>query len=280
MILVTGTKRSGTSMWMQALVAAELPYIGEPYMGVWEDSIKAANPNGFYESPFRQGVFYATNPHPKTGAFLFPQQTRTHVVKVFIPGLVRTDYAYIDHVVATMRSWREYGRSLHRLYALEDAWFDTHDDEKASELRAKATSSRSKLAPAVEWWFDNYDLIRDIATRRYKVNLTGYDRMLRDPEPVLRQVMGWLGAGDADKALQAIEPKLRSQGPRETEDGDLGVSAEHAAVMDELYHTVDQGQALSGALLQQLNAVQEQMVEEHGRVSRERAREDDPPDEA
>jgi len=274
MILVTGTKRSGTSMWMQVLVASELPYIGEPYMGAWEDSIKAANPNGFYESPLRQGIFYGTNPHPQTGAFLFPRQTRTHVVKVFVPGLVRTDYAYIDHVVATMRSWREYGRSLHRLYELEDAWFASHEPDKAAELQAKAARSRSKLPPAVEWWFENYDLIRDIATRRYKVNLTSYDRMLRDPEPVVRQVFAWLGAGDADKALQAIEPKLRSQ--RQQDDGDLGVSAEHAAVMDELYHTVDQGQALSGGLLQKLNTVQEQMAEEHGRLSRERSREDEP----
>jgi len=120
-IIVTGTKRSGTSMWMQALKAAGLPVLGEAFSGSWGESIRDANPKGFYESPFRQGVFYATNPDPKTGAYLRPEETKRVVVKVFVPGLIRTDIAYVDHVIATMRPWREYTRSIRKLYALEDA---------------------------------------------------------------------------------------------------------------------------------------------------------------
>ncbi len=51
----------------------------------------------------RAGIYYATNPHPRTGAYFFPEQVEHHCVKVFIPGLVRTDRAFIGRVVASMR---------------------------------------------------------------------------------------------------------------------------------------------------------------------------------
>ena len=122
MIVVTGTKRAGTSMWMQILVAAGFPHVGTPFPGNWGESIRDANPAGFYESLLRQGVFHATNPDPRTGRFVRPSQVERHVVKVFVPGLVRTDFGYIGRVLATMRPWREYVASLRRLFAIEDAW--------------------------------------------------------------------------------------------------------------------------------------------------------------
>ena len=130
MILVTGMKRSGTSMWMQVLEAAGYKWIGQHYLGAWEKSIQAANPRGFYESRLRQGIFFATNPDPATGAFLPPDATRRHVVKVFIPGLIRTDLAYLDRALATLRPWREQVVSLRRLYAMEDAFFATLPDDQ------------------------------------------------------------------------------------------------------------------------------------------------------
>ncbi|MBW1907472.1 MAG: hypothetical protein JRJ24_19670, partial [Deltaproteobacteria bacterium] len=115
MIIVTGTKRSGTSMWMQLLEVAGFPPIGSAFPRNWENTIKDANVGGFYESELRGGIFYATNPHPKSGVYLFPADTRRHAVKVFVPGLIRTDCAFIDKVVATVRPWRQYVRSVNRL---------------------------------------------------------------------------------------------------------------------------------------------------------------------
>ena len=103
MIIVTGTKRSGTSLWMQILIAAGIPYFGEAFPRDWETTLKEANKEGFYESMLRAGIYYATNPHPRSGAYFFPEQVERHCVKVFIPGLVRTDRAYIGRVVASMR---------------------------------------------------------------------------------------------------------------------------------------------------------------------------------
>ena len=73
MIIVTGTKRSGTSMWMQVMVAAGLPVIGEKFPRDWGEVFREANPGGFYESELMTGIYWETNPHPQTGAYLFPE---------------------------------------------------------------------------------------------------------------------------------------------------------------------------------------------------------------
>jgi hypothetical protein len=59
-IIVTGTKRSGTSLWMQLLIAAGFPAFGEAFPGAWKRTLGSANPDGFYESNLRQGIYYAT----------------------------------------------------------------------------------------------------------------------------------------------------------------------------------------------------------------------------
>ncbi len=271
MILVTGTKRSGTSMWMQILIAAGYPHIGAAYLGRWEESIKDANPRGFYESALRQGIFYATNPNPRTGDWIPPQASVRHVVKVFIPGLVRTDFAYIGKVVATMRHWREYGGSLQRLYDMEDRFADTHPDEEARKRRERLQKTRSALPPAIEWWFEQYDLVRDVSVRRYPVHMTTYDRLLADPRTAIERVLGWLGEGDLDKAVAAVDPALRTSHERPDVDG---VSAEHAALFDELYDRVHTERGLDDEFLVRMNAAQHELEEEYGRLSRERARED------
>lgn len=271
MIFVTGTKRSGTSMWMQILKAAGFELIGEPYLGKWEDSIKEANPRGFYESRLRQGVFYATNPHPETGDWLAPKSTRKHVVKVFIPGLVRSDIAYIDAVVATMRPWREYGPSLARLHAMEDAFLADIPGEDGERRRARARRGRSALPPWAEWWFETYDLVRDVSTRRHAIHLTTYDRLLADPRAAIETTLEWLGGGDLDSAVAAVDASLRSVADAPTPD-DIDVEA--AEVMDAIYSTVHERRRLEPALLARMNQVQDRLVERFGRPSRERKRED------
>lgn len=279
MILVTGTKRSGTSMWMQVLEAGGFPWIGAAYMGNWEKSIKQANPKGFYESKLRQGVFFATNPDPKTGAFLRPEQTRRHAVKVFIPGLIRTDLAFIDRVICTMRPWREYAASMARLYALEDAYFDTLEGQARAEAEQARARTRPRVPAEVEWWFDIYELIRDVATRRYAFHLTTYHRMLRDPEPEIAQVFEWLGGGDVGKAVAVIDRDLNTQRVEPGDEGEHALDPDLAALCDELYHRAYEQRGLSQDLIEQMNAWQQKMVERWGEPSRDRAREDiDAPD--
>src|ERR1700689_1547774 len=121
MIIVTGTKRSGTSMWMQILIAAGIPHCGSAFPKDWEVTLKDANKEGFYESLLRTGIYYATNPPPRTGAYFFPEQVERHCVKVFIPGLVRSDRAYIGKVIASVREWRGEAAPGLRPYAIRGA---------------------------------------------------------------------------------------------------------------------------------------------------------------
>ncbi len=244
MILVTGTKRSGTSMWMQVLAAAGLEVIGEKFPRNWASHpIRAANPDGFYESELAAGIYFRTNPHPVTGVFLFPEQTSRHVVKVFIPGLVRTDLAFIDRVIATVRPWRAFARSRARMRALLLADGD-----------GVAVDREPQLPAALEWWSENFSLIRDIATRRYAVHTVSYESVLADPEASITAVLRWLGAGDPDRACAAVRRERAAADTEDVEDvDDEGVEPEHLAVFDELYARIHGGEALDQALIDRLN---------------------------
>jgi hypothetical protein len=274
-VIVTGTKRSGTSMWMQILIAAGFPSVGSAFPGIWEQTIRSANVRGFYESKFRQGVYFATNPDPETGAFVTPEQVRRHVVKVFIPGLVRTDYSYIGRVVATMRQWREYGTSLHRLFAMEDAF------RAELQARGEAVPERSfpdevvesivragQLPPALEWWFENYDLIRNAVTRRYPFHLTTYDRLLRAPDAEVTKVIRWLGEGKLEPAIAAVHPELRTQVASSPEVDEL--VGDHAGLFDELYDRVDQARSLDAAFIAKLNETNETLTARWEEIAKQR----------
>ena len=247
MIIVTGTKRSGTSMWMQILIAAGFPPFGDAFPRKWGDTIRDANPDGFYESLLREGIYWRTNPHPRTGAYFFPEQVQRHVVKVFIPGLVRTDRAYIGSVIATVRPWREYVASLDRLLALEN---EAHAD------KPKRAKPLPRMPPALEWWQQNYALIRDIVIRRHRVHVQSYDGLLDDPEKTIRDTMKWLGDGDADKAVAAVKPANRTQKAPEVD----GIDAEVAAVFDELYAAVHERRPLTPTFVSGLNELHAQLV--------------------
>jgi hypothetical protein len=250
MIIVTGTKRSGTSLWMQILIAAGVPYFGEAFPRDWETTLKEANKEGFYESMLRAGIYHATNPHPRTGAYFFPEQVESHCVKVFIPGLVRTDRAYIGRVIASVREWREHEASLQRLYAMEDA-------ERAQDAGSEGSdpSPPERIPPALEWWSENFALVRDISIRRYPVHAQSYDGLLRDPERVIRETVAWLGQGDAARALATPKPQHRHfQKPESS-----SVPAEAAGVFDELYETIDRKRELSHAFLLKLNECNERL---------------------
>jgi hypothetical protein len=268
MLIVTGTKRSGTSLWMQILIAAGIPHFGEAFPRDWENTLKEANKEGFYESMLRAGIYYATNPHPKTGAYFFPEQVEGHCVKVFIPGLVRTDRAFIGRVIATVREWREHEASLLRLNAMEDA-------DRAS-AGGDETAPPERMPPALEWWAENFSLVRDISIRRYPVHAQSYDGLLRDPERVIRETIAWVGRGDAEKALAQPKPERRTfQRPSSS-----SVPSEVAEVFDELYAAIDQRQELPQSFLLKLNETNERltpMLEENTRrvmadVARRRAR--------
>ncbi len=232
MIIVTGTRRSGTSMWMHVLVEAGLPYIGERFPSGWGELLCEANPDGFFESELMNGINYRTNPHPLTGAYLSPKATQGHAVKVFAPGLVRSDVAFIDRCIATVRPWRDYVISMRRV------GIDQRD-----------------MPPALDWWTTNFALIRDLAIRGYPAHVLSYESFLRDPERVATEVFGWIGRGDPAAATRVVRapPSSRATPPADHELAD-GLDTQHLAVFDELYAHIDEGHPLAGTFIEQLNA--------------------------
>ncbi len=246
MILVTGTKRSGTSMWMQVLRAGGFPVIGEAFPRDWARTLRDANPDGFWESELRGGIWHATNPHPQTGAYLFPEQVRRHAVKVFVPGLVRSDRAFIDRVIGTMRPWRAWVASSARLTALESA-----------AMQRDGGGPPLSIPPVLEWWSENFMLVRDIATRRYPVYLVSYDAVVAEPERVVGEVFSFLGDGDAAAGAAAVrrDADARSDAPTPSD-----VSPADVAVFDELFARVHEGRAIDGAFVAALNETNDRLA--------------------
>lgn len=236
-------------MWMQLLKAGGFSVIGEPFPMKWRENLVSANPRGFYESTLRHGIYYRTNPNPETGRYLFPEGVRKHAVKVFVPGLVRTDMAFIGHVIATIRPWREYVASMRRLQAIETA---------ANQARNPDYVPALYVQPALEWWSEMFALICDVSTRKYAVHVQSYGGLLADPKGVLTRVFSWLGHGDVERAIAAVDPKLRTQDGAKIAEQDM-LSAEVAEVCDELYAHLAAGESLPRAFLGRVNEVNAQL---------------------
>lgn len=257
MIVVAGTKRSGTSMWMQVLEAAGFPVIGDQFPLNWQQSIGDANPRGFFESLFRDGVYYRTNPHPETGAFLRPDQVVGKAVKVFPYGLVRSDLAYIEKVVGTFRSWCSYVPSMDRLLDMEASHF-------ARVLPDAPVSGPRPVPHWVAWWLENFQLFRDIATRGYPAVVHSYESVIRDPERVAGPVLRWLDAPDVEAGLAAIDASSSSIAPGEWPESEPRPPVEFAEVFDELHGRIDARKPLDQALLAKMNEAFSRVVESRG----------------
>lgn len=205
MIVVSGSMRSGTSMWMQLLHAAGLPIIGAAFPARWGETIGAHNEGGFYESILRRGVHSGTNPNPRTGAFLPPDATRRHVVKIFAAGLARTETRYLDDFVLTVRDWRAFARSRERLLADEHAAFEAR--------LGRTLPERRHVPPLLEWITDQAIAIGTIRTRKLRGRIVAYERALTD-DALVREIVQGLG-GDAEAALARRD--VRAQRVREPE---------------------------------------------------------------
>ncbi len=251
MIIVTGTKRSGTSMWMQLLQAAGMPPIGSAFPRNWADTIKDANPAGFWESELRRGIYYKTNPDPKTGTYLFPEATARHAVKVFIPGLVKTDRAFIGKVIASVRPWRQYVRSVSRLSEME-----RQAQRERAKTEARELPDSVWMSPALEWWMENFALLSDIVTRRYPFTMVAYESVLDETETTLRRVFDWLGEGDVEAAIAEVEPRLRTQAESKSEPASPAedeIEPEVSEVFDALYEMVRHQRSVDQAFVDRLN---------------------------
>ena len=230
MLIVTGTKRSGTSLWMQLLISAGYKHVGTKFPRNWEEKLKAANPNGFYESALRKGVYWETNPHPETGRYLHPKNTSRLLAKVFIPGLVKSDHAFLGRVVCSVRPWQQYSRSVRKMRHLESQVFEWATKEKQPHY----------LPPELEWLKENFMLVRDLRVRGYPHRVVPHSQLMTSPEATLAKILAWVG-GDASKApelAKQIDPALyRNRNPQVS----AVLKPEHLALLDTWQACVEAG---------------------------------------
>ncbi len=248
-------------MWMQLLQAAGMPVIGEAFPLTWGESIRSANPEGFFESILRKGIYWETNPHPATGAYIDPHQSRYYAVKVFIPGLIRTDRAFMHKVIGTMRHWREYDASLKRLYAMgDDARTKVAEKGGAKKPRPVEYTSE-RVDPVLEWWAENFSLVSDLAIRRYPAHLVAYENTLREPDRVVTEAFEWLGKGDPKKAIEGVKPEVRTQDDSSRQQKlEIDEEPELTSTFDDLYAHVLERRALEPSFIDKLNATNDKLM--------------------
>jgi hypothetical protein len=235
-----------------------LPIIGEAFPGGWSDSLRDANPHGFYESLLRHGVYYRTNPHPLTGEFVLPEQVRR-------PRGQGVHSGGDPHGSGVPRSGAGDGATVARVRGVDPALYALEDRNRA---QAGGGEAPARMPPALEWWDENFALIRDIAVRGYACHVQSYDGVLAEPRRVVAATLAWLGqGGDVEAALRAVRPEVRTQ----RAPGSSSVAPEHAAVFDEFYAAVERGEGLDRGLIAQMNrvhlALAPEIQEHHERIA-------------
>lgn len=241
-------------MWMQVLEAAGLPVIGERFPLNWEKTLGDLNRGGFYESTLRDGVNFTTNPHPVSGVYLHPHETRADVVKVFAEGVVHTEFAFLDRVLVSVRPWRAYAASIDRLWSVEDEAFGRTPEQRMPRLHG-----------ALEWWRANYGLIRDVALRRYAVHFQSWPATLRSPHTVIPSVLQWLEDAlpegspslNVEAAVAVVKPDLSKCTDAPDVECDLPVGV--LEVFDALFEAIDEGRGLGADLVERMNEAHERL---------------------
>ena len=259
-------------MWMQILINAGFQFIGNDYMGIWKDSIMDANKKGFFESKFRNGLNYTNNPNSETGMYIHPRFFVRHAIKVFSPGLIKTEIAFIHRVIATIRPWREYCSSIERLLAIEEQYILSQPEKEGQPSNeVRAIMHKGNLHPALVWWKDNFDLLFDAMSRRYPINFIAYDRLLETPDEIIPSVLQWcnqtfesdffkddIATLDIEAAVKTVDQSMRTQkSPQLVEHP---IPNDCIEVFDELYDCFyNKGAQLSEGFRSRLNATNDIM---------------------
>ena len=206
-----------------------------------------------------------------------PHKTEKDIVKVFVPGLIQTDYAFIHRVVGTIRPWNEFSSSMERLLEME---FNSHLSEDNSDLnsdllvRVRSIINRPSLHWAHIWWTDNFDLIHDALLKKYPINIVSYGRLLREPDVLIPSILNWCHSPlpsdinlykrklsiDMEKAIATVDTSLQTQASPQIDDHDLPV--EIINVFDNFYDCFNHNNSeISPSIVKDLNMVQENIVD-------------------
>ena len=231
MRVVAGCRRSGTSLWMQICKRGGLPVVGEAFPRDWE-ALWELNREGFWESEHRYGVTENA------------EALRGRVVKMFVPGVLRTDVRHLEAVLITLRSWREHVASVERFEAVEQ--------------RIRAEEVPRDRPPALEWFHEVMCLLGDVSERGYPAMIVAYDTVLDHPRETIARAFDHFGhEGDIDEAVRAVRRDLRTFEAPET---DARLDAETITLFDDLYERVRHRKPFDDAFIARLNETHQKVV--------------------
>jgi hypothetical protein len=184
---------------MQLLEAAGVPVIGQPYPVDWGTRLRAANTRGYYESSLCGGINFTTNPSPETGVRLVPSEVEAVAIKIFLPGVRRTERPFLGRVLISVRDWRSYLGSTVRMRAIVSS-------------TKNATEPEEPLARAAYWVQEHDAILEDARQRGYPLRLVFYDDVLATPTPTVTEALRWLAPeADIEAALPVVDAALCTQ---------------------------------------------------------------------
>ena len=223
--VVTGTKRSGTSMMMYLLREAGVP------IGGFKFPIRPETKNSAADQILDRGCDFLSDSrvhqqaelsrHNINGYWEYPSicgegleaQHRFYdgtIIKVFSHALPNCHDALVDRVVYMIRNPRKVLQSRIELGELTD---DPH------LLRLQALKMRQEQVRAIQW-LHHRELQRqtkqasgDTAADHSNDNplasfkIVKYEKLLNDPEGVLGTLLHWIGRGDLSWAIKAVDAR-------------------------------------------------------------------------
>lgn len=189
MIIVSGLRRTGTSLMMNILKEAGFDAYAALFSHeTWESKLKELNPNGFFESAFRDS---GVNPIQMEFS---PKEVEYTAIKVFASAIPRCDGEYITKQIIMLRDFSEVYKSQERMKEL---------DEK-KELDSK----EDIFEPGETYLLDYYCVLRDIVKRNKPTLFIDYYDVMQKKDEVLGTLRRFIGCGRFDLAYNLIDDKL------------------------------------------------------------------------
>lgn len=177
MKIVSGLRRSGTSLMMHAIQQAGLKIAGEDFE---DNSIIDGNPNGYWEIPeitIKKGLTEETKNLIASG----------EVIKVMFECLFLSDPSLIDEVVVTIREPKDIIAS-----------FLIHNYIKHIDLLI------------LNFCLDVIDSIEFLENNNKKYIVVSYEDVLENPQEEMKKVCDFIG-GDYLKASSVVDKKLNRE---------------------------------------------------------------------
>jgi hypothetical protein len=208
--------------------------LGETIPTTWSVHAEEAVQPSFFGTLGDQGIFYKTNPDPYSQVYVEASEVEAVALQMKVNGVLRTERAYVGHVIASMPHF--------------------------GSLRTEG----DKLPAVLLWWNDYVGLLRDAATRRYPLRLVSEEALARAPEVTLRTVLAFADVPITEAAV-SVARSLPEPGPGDPEAGkDLPPTV--LDVFEELHRRVDQDEGFDRPFLERLYAVNQALTPQILRV--------------